>query len=114
MTDQPMFKIGDTVWRPKRVSTMVPCDYCDDGLVEIHHRGLVDSAKCPKCDGRVRVSSYSQAPTKEKICGYEVMVSDMHGGNQSISYTFEYRGDEHYYGPLFVTQEECQQFIDGE
>ncbi len=104
-------KLRDTVWRPVRISSMNPCEYCEDGTVEVHHKGLIDVKPCPECDGRRHVKGYKKVPQQEVI----VAIQERSLGETKVvkSYVFQYRSDTFYQGPLFATREECQDYLDG-
>jgi DNA-directed RNA polymerase subunit RPC12/RpoP len=90
---------------------MNPCEYCDDGTVEIHHKDEVDYVNCPQCEGRRHVKGYKKVPQQEVIVAIE---TKSQGDTKVVTgFAFQYRSATYYYGPVFATREECQDYLDG-
>jgi hypothetical protein len=107
------FVPGDVAWRGVRIATSKPCDYCEEGFVFLHHRGEVERIHCLKCKGTKNVTSYTMIAQKEIVSSVTISRLWAHGHQEMVSYTFEHRSPDQYYGPLFNTREECIAHLEG-
>lgn len=102
------FNVRQDVWVVGAEYLHTPCTACVDGKIPITLEGEPSSVRCPKCDGKAKVSTRNYVPKQKRITSLSYEISER--GSTNFVYVSAYLRDDskQKIEELYHTEEECK------